>query len=107
MAFFGLTALGPQDSFELSLVDFSYLQVFTDDDVKKAFKAADKNQRGHLDIHEVRQTSRHFRAGPANSTHQYTHCCVVSCLKTSFGLCNRVHSMYVWSSHIAEYGSTG
>ncbi|CAM9164052.1 unnamed protein product [Ascophyllum nodosum] len=52
MAFFGLTALGPQDSFELSLVDFSYLQVFTDDDVKKAFKAADKNQRGHLDIHE-------------------------------------------------------
>ncbi len=29
MAFFGLTALGPQNCFQVSLLDFSYLDVFT------------------------------------------------------------------------------
>lgn len=49
MAFFGLTALGPQNSFQVSLLDFSYLDVFTAADIEKAFNIVDQGNRGYLD----------------------------------------------------------
>lgn len=49
MAFFGLTALGPQNSFQVSLLDFSYLDVFTAADIEKAFNVVDQDNRGFLD----------------------------------------------------------
>lgn len=49
MAFFGLTALGPQNSFQVSLLDFSYLDVFTAGDIEEAFNVVDQDNRGFLD----------------------------------------------------------
>lgn len=37
MAFFGLTALGPQNAFEASSTTFRYIQVFDEDDFKEAW----------------------------------------------------------------------
>lgn len=57
MSFFGLTALGPQSSFQVSLADFSYLNVFTDEDMVKAFKAVlDKDRLDYLTINQVQVT---------------------------------------------------
>ena len=57
MAFFGLTALGPQSSFQVSLADFSYLNVFTDEDVENAFNAVvDKERPDYLNINQVQGT---------------------------------------------------
>lgn len=56
MAFFGLTALGPQNCFQVSLLDFSYLDVFTASDTEKAFDLVDREKRGFLDSEQV---SRH------------------------------------------------
>lgn len=58
MAFFGLTALGPQSSFQVSLADFSYLNVFTDKDIESAFNAvADKERLDYLSINQVQGTT--------------------------------------------------
>lgn len=54
MAFFGLTALGPQNSFNVSLLDFSYLDVFTPADQEKAFGIVDVERRGYLELDQVR-----------------------------------------------------
>lgn len=53
MAFFGLTALGPQNSFRASLLDFSYLDVFTEADQDNAFRLVDVDSRGYLDLEQV------------------------------------------------------
>lgn len=53
MAFFGLTALGPQNSFHVSLLDFSYLDVFTPADQEKAFGIVDVERRGYLELDQV------------------------------------------------------
>lgn len=53
MAFFGLTAMGPQNSFQASLVDFSYLDVFTSEDQEEAFRAADVTRKGYLQQDEM------------------------------------------------------
>lgn len=53
MAFFGLTALGPQNSFQVSLSDFSYLDVFTPADQEKAFAAADHEGKGYISRERV------------------------------------------------------
>ena len=56
MAFFGLTALGPQNSFEVCLLDFSYLDVFTAGDIQKAFDIVDHERRGYLNTGQVGST---------------------------------------------------
>lgn len=57
MSFFGLTSLGPQSSFQVSLADFSYLNVFTDEDMENAFKAVvDKERPDYLNINQVQGT---------------------------------------------------
>lgn len=53
MAFFGLTALGPQNSFQVSLLDFSYLDVFTAADLEKAFNSVDKERLGYIRTDQV------------------------------------------------------
>lgn len=53
MAFFGLTALGPQNSFQVCLKDFSYLDVFTAADIQKAFRIVDREGRGYLNAEQV------------------------------------------------------
>lgn len=53
MAFFGLTALGPQNCFQVSLLDFSYLDVFTAADIEKAFNMLDTERRGYLQADQV------------------------------------------------------
>ncbi|CAM9940979.1 unnamed protein product [Ectocarpus sp. 12 AP-2014] len=53
MAFFGLTALGPQNSFQVSLLDFSYLDVFTALDMEKAFNIVDQEKRGYIHSNQV------------------------------------------------------
>lgn len=53
MAFFGLTALGPQNSFQVSLLDFSYLDVFTALDMEKAFNIVDQEKRGYIHSDQV------------------------------------------------------
>lgn len=63
MAFFGLTALGPQSTFETSLVDFSYLNVFTPADQEEAFSAIDGG-RGYLEGDQVSETTAHTRSIP-------------------------------------------
>lgn len=60
MAFFGLTALGPQNSFQISLLDFSYLDVFTPADQETAFGLADIDKRGYLELDQVCYNSRLF-----------------------------------------------
>lgn len=54
MAFFGLTALGPQSTFKSSLRDFSYLDVFTPVDRERAFSVVDTDDRGYLNKEQVR-----------------------------------------------------
>lgn len=53
MAFFGLTALGPQNSFQVCLMDFSYLDVFTAADIQKAFNIVDQERQGYLNTMQV------------------------------------------------------
>lgn len=53
MAFFGLTALGPQNCFHVSLLDFSYLDVFTVSDMEKAFNLVDREKRGFVHLEQV------------------------------------------------------
>ncbi|CAM9214907.1 unnamed protein product [Laminaria digitata] len=53
MAFFGLTALGPQNSFQVCLLDFSYLDVFTAADIRRAFNIVDRERRGYLNTGQV------------------------------------------------------
>ncbi|CBN79845.1 hypothetical protein Esi_0014_0215 [Ectocarpus siliculosus] len=53
MAFFGLTALGPQNSFQVALLDFSYLDVFTALDMEKAFNIVDHQKRGYIHSDQV------------------------------------------------------
>lgn len=53
MAFFGLTALGPQNCFQVSLLDFSYLDVFTTSDMEKAFNLVDREKRGFVRPEQV------------------------------------------------------
>eukprot|EP00752_Nemacystus_decipiens_P010665 g9496.t2 len=55
MAFFGLTALGPQNCFQVSLLDFSYLDVFTDVDMENAFNRVDQQKRGFLHPEQVEE----------------------------------------------------
>lgn len=54
MAFFGLTALGPQNCFQVSLLDYSYLDVFTASDMENAFNIVDQAKRGFLGADQVR-----------------------------------------------------
>lgn len=56
MAFFGLTALGPQNCFEVSLLDYSYLDVFTSADIEAAFNMLDWEKQGSLDASQVTMT---------------------------------------------------
>eukprot|EP00903_Cladosiphon_okamuranus_P019901 g18292.t1 len=55
MAFFGLTALGPQNCFQVSLLDFSYLDVFTDLDIELAFNRVDQRKRGFVHPEQVEE----------------------------------------------------
>lgn len=59
MAFFGLTALGPQNTFKSSLRDFSYLDVFTPVDRERAFSVVDTEDRGYLNKEQVRGATIH------------------------------------------------
>lgn len=65
MAFFGLTALGPQNCFQVSLLDFSYLDVFTASDMEKAFNLVDREKRGFVHPKQV--------SGNLNRDNRYIH----------------------------------
>ncbi|CAM9585052.1 unnamed protein product [Hapterophycus canaliculatus] len=53
MAFFGLTALGPQNCFQVSLLDYSYLDVFTESDMQNAFNIVDQAKRSFLKADQI------------------------------------------------------
>lgn len=54
MSFFGITALGPQNSFQTHLINAIGLNVFTPEEFKAAFYKIDKDQSGYIDVSEVR-----------------------------------------------------
>ena len=53
MSFFGITALGPQNPFQNSLIDAIGLKVFSKEEFHAAFTKIDKDQSGYIDIAEV------------------------------------------------------
>ncbi|CAM9289706.1 unnamed protein product [Discosporangium mesarthrocarpum] len=54
MAFFGLTALGPQNSFSVALQGSCSIGIFSDKDLEKAFSAVDKDTRGYIEGVELK-----------------------------------------------------
>ncbi|CAG9332051.1 unnamed protein product [Blepharisma stoltei] len=58
MSFFGITALGPQNSFQTHLINAIGLNIFTPEEFKAAFDRIDKDKSGYIDIDEVRTLLR-------------------------------------------------
>jgi len=53
MAFFGITALGPQNSFKTSLVNAIGITMFKDEEYKAAFEKIDTDKSGFITMDEV------------------------------------------------------
>ena len=53
MAFFGITAFGPQNNFKTALVNAIGLTMFTDEEYKVAFTKIDKDKSGFITVDEV------------------------------------------------------
>ena len=53
MAFFGITALGPQNSFKCDLVNAIGLTMFTLEEYKEAFDRIDTDHSGFITVDEV------------------------------------------------------
>ena len=53
MAFFGLTAFGPQNNFKTSLVNAIGLTMFSEEEYKAAFARIDTDKSGFITADEV------------------------------------------------------
>ena len=53
MAFFGITAFGPQNNFQTGLVNAIGLTQFNEEEYKAAFTKIDKDQSGFITVNEV------------------------------------------------------
>jgi EF-hand domain pair len=53
MSFFGITALGPPNQFQSSLVNALGINVFSEEEFKAAFKRCDKDGSGYITSEEV------------------------------------------------------
>lgn len=65
MAFFGLTALGPQNSFQRGLKDSLLVDVFSDQEFEDAFRqvAVEDKLLGHGELEEVKPKESCRRTG--------------------------------------------
>ncbi|KAJ1437632.1 hypothetical protein B484DRAFT_477360 [Ochromonadaceae sp. CCMP2298] len=64
MAFFGLTALGPQNTFETLSTNFRYIQVFDEDDFKEAWIKAIGKDIHHCNSSRLADITRALFQGP-------------------------------------------
>lgn len=64
MAFFGLTALGPQNSFEAQSTNFRYIQVFDEDDFKAAWIKVNGREALHTHRSKLPQIMKALFHGP-------------------------------------------
>mmetsp|Transcript_30785 Transcript_30785/g.52068 ORF Transcript_30785/g.52068 Transcript_30785/m.52068 type:complete len:186 (-) Transcript_30785:172-729(-) len=64
MAFFGLTALGPQNTFETLSTDFRYIQVFDEDDFAEAWEKALGKGAVHCLKHQIPEITKVLFQGP-------------------------------------------
>mmetsp|Transcript_42290 Transcript_42290/g.72853 ORF Transcript_42290/g.72853 Transcript_42290/m.72853 type:complete len:187 (+) Transcript_42290:101-661(+) len=64
MAFFGLTSLGPQDSFASSAIDQVNLNIFTDNDFEASFRKFDRDQSGFIERDEIQALLEDVYRGP-------------------------------------------
>uniref|UniRef100_A0A7S2V2Y5 EF-hand domain-containing protein n=1 Tax=Fibrocapsa japonica TaxID=94617 RepID=A0A7S2V2Y5_9STRA len=73
MAFFGLTSLGPQDSFATSLLDTINLNIFSDEDFETAFKKVDRDGSGFIERNEIEALLREVYRGdcPRNEVEMF------------------------------------
>ena len=55
MAFFGITALGPPNSFQSSLVNALGINVFSEEEFEKAFHRVDRDGSGAITPDEVEE----------------------------------------------------
>ena len=60
MAFFGVTAFGPQNNFKTALVNAIGLTMFTEEEYKQAFDKIDIDHSGFITSDEVLCFSRFF-----------------------------------------------
>ena len=58
MSFFGITYLGPQNPFQINLIDAIGLKYFSQEEFREAFNRIDKDKSGYIDITEVRDLLR-------------------------------------------------
>ena len=54
MSFFGLTMLGPQNSFKTDLINAIGLTMFKEEEYKAAFDRIDTDHSGYITVEEVR-----------------------------------------------------
>ena len=64
MSFFGITALGPPNSFQSSLCSAIGLNVFSDEEFEAAFKKFDKDGSGAITVDEVEELLYHIYGFP-------------------------------------------
>ncbi len=53
MAFFGITAFGPQNNFKTALVNAIGLTMFSEEEYKQAFDRIDTDHSGFISVDEV------------------------------------------------------
>jgi hypothetical protein len=64
MAFFGLTALGPQNSFESASTSFRNLQIFDEEDFREAWEKVNKKNTPHCHKSKIGDILRALFHGP-------------------------------------------
>lgn len=70
MAFFGLTALGPQNSFESNSTTFRYIQVFDEDDFKSAWAKVNGPEAQHTHKEKLAAILKALFHGPIPGNEQ-------------------------------------
>ena len=64
MAFFGLTALGPQNSFAVAAKSARILQIFEDDDFQQSWEFVNGKEAAHGELKKIGDVMRHLFHGP-------------------------------------------
>lgn len=68
MAFFGLTALGPQNSFETAATTYRILQIFDEDDFRQAWEKVNKKNTPHCNKSKLPDIFKTLFHGPIPAT---------------------------------------
>ncbi len=68
MAFFGLTALGPQNAFANNSILYRNLQIFDEDDFRHAWRKVNKGDAPHCNKSKLPEIMRTLFHGPVPST---------------------------------------